>query len=196
MLATTDLSQPRSLSLPCRPRCFRVGHVTWPTGVNDTAGGLRSIFPFFRLREGSGTGIAPPPRGLWCGRWEATCWEPPEPSWDPEGKAKSTLEQLARVPSPRSQPPMRRPSDYRLQTWHGAGEGNFPVVEVLFQRAFERPHPGTSRQTRGARETQGSTTANSKKRPLGLANAGKGASARLAGRPLGPGWKGKWYGSC
>lgn len=66
---------------------------------------------------------------------------------------------------------MRRPSDYRLQTWRGAGEGNFPVVKALLQRAFERPHPGTSRQTRGARETQGSTTANSKKRPLGLVNA-------------------------
>lgn len=194
MLATTDLSQPRCLSLPCRPLCFRVGHVTWPTGVNDTAGGLRSVFPVLgegagqgslRLLEASGVGDGKPRAGSRQSLLGIL-----------RARPRALPSSWPRLPSPRSQPPMRRPSDYRLQTWRGAGEGNFPVVEVLFQRAFERPHPGTSRQTRGARETQGSTTANSKKRPLGLANAGKGASARLAGRPLGPGWKGKWYGSC
>lgn len=80
---------------------------------------------------------------------------------------------------------MRRPSDYRLQTWRGAGEGNFPVVKALLQRAFERLHPGTSRQTRGARETQGSTTANSKKRPFGAGECWKGSICATGRKALG-----------
>lgn len=185
MLATTDLSQPRSLSLPCRPRCFRVGHVTWPTGVNDTAGGLRSVFPFFRLREGSGTGIAPPPRGLWCGRWEATCWEPPEPSWDPEGKAKSTPEQLA--PAPVTTEPASHETTLRLSpsdlAWRGRRQ--FPRGRGPVSTGIRKTAPRNVTTDQGCQGDSGEHNREQQEASFGAGECWKGSICATGRKALG-----------